>query len=501
MSKIPLKLVVGTVSSEKGVSEDVIFGALESALALATKKKHGSEIDVRVAVDRKTGNYETFRRWWVVEDPEPGHGLSYPLTEITLSAVQLDNPEMKVGDVIEEPIESIEFGRIAANTAKGVIYQEVKKAEQLNIATKFLQEVGNIIQGTVVRMTANGFLVDLGDKAEALLKKDQILPREQIRINDRVRAILMAVELDGPRGPQILLSRTHQDMLIALFKLEVPEVSEGVIEIKCAARDPGVRAKIAVKTNDGRMDPIGACVGMRGARVQAVSNELGGERVDIVLWDPDPVQFVMNAMAPAEVMSVVVDDDKHSMDLAVSEETLSQAIGRNGQNIRLASDLTGWRLNVITEKEAKEKTQNEENTSLAQFMRDLHVDETVASVLIEEGFTTLEEVAYVPIEELLEIDGFEPEMVNALRARAKDMLVTQAIATEEAMVKNIEPDLLAVPGVTRELALQLAKNSIFNREALAELAVDDLLDISDLNAEQASTVIMAARAHWFENKE
>lgn len=498
MSKeIPLKLVVGALSNEKGVSEEVIFQAIEAALVSATKKKHGAEVDVRVDIDRKSGSYETCRLWTVVADPAPGEAIEAPLRQLTLSQAKLNNPSVKEGDVIEEPMESVEFGRIAAQTAKQVILKKVREAEFENIADEFRKKKGQLITGVVKKSSREALILDLGGNAEAILRKEEMIPREAFRPGDRIRAYLCDVVTEA-RGPQLILSRTCNEMLIELFKIEVPEVGEGIIEIKSAARDPGVRAKIAVKTNDGRIDPVGACVGMRGARVQAVSNELGGERVDIVLWDDNPAQLVMNAMAPAEVVSIVVDEDAHTMDIAVAEEHLSQAIGRSGQNVRLASALTGWELNVITEKEAKEQTSNEQTRLVQIFTEQLQVDEEVANLLIEEGFTSLEEVAYVPIQELLEIEGFDEEIVTELRARAKDSLLTEAIASEEKLnEKEPAEDLLALPGMERHLAFTLANRGIITRDDLAEQAVDELTDIPGLDEAKAAELIMAARAHWF----
>jgi len=498
MSKeIPLKLIVGAVSNEKGVSEEVVFQAIEAALITATKKKHGADLDIRVIIDRKSGSYETFRLWSVVPDPLDSLPIEFPLKQKAESEVHKTNPSLKVGDTIEEPMESVDFGRIAVQTAKQVILKKVREAEFENIAEEFRKKKGQLLTGVVKKTSREAVILDLGGYAEAILRKEDMLPREAVRPGDRLKAYLCDVIMES-RGPQLVLSRTCNEMLIELFKLEVPEVGEGIIEIKSAAREPGIRAKIAVKTNDGRIDPVGACVGMRGARVQAVSNELGGERVDIVLWDDNPAQFVMNGMAPAEVLSIVVDEDAHTMDVAVSEDHLSQAIGRNGQNVRLASQLTGWELNVITDKEAKARTEAEHQRLLDVFMKQLHMDVDVATILIEEGFTSLEEVAYVPIQELLEIEGFDEEIVNELRGRAKDALLTQAIASEERLnEKEPAEDLLTLEGMDRHLAFLLANQGIQTRDDLAELAVDDLKDIPGLNESKAAELIMAARAHWF----
>lgn len=499
MSKeIPLKLIVGAVSNEKGVSEEVVFQAVEAALVSATKKKYGAEIDLRVAIDRKTGQYETFRRWTVIADPNPGEAVEFPDREIPLSDAKKRDPKLEIGSIIEEPMESVEFGRIAAQTAKQVILKKVREAEHENIADEYRKKVGQLVTGVVKKTTREVVFLDLGGNAEGLLRREDMLPREAVRPGDRVRAYLKDV-ITELKGPQLQLSRTCNEMLLELFKIEVPEVGEGIIEIKSLARDPGIRAKIAVKTNDGRIDPVGACVGIRGARVQAVSNELGGERVDIVLWDDNPAQLVMNAMAPAEVISIVVDEDAHTMDVAVAEEHLSQAIGRNGQNVRLASSLTGWELNVITEKEAKDRTAAEQERLVNTFVENLSVDTEVAQVLIEEGFTSLEEIAYVPIEELQKIEGFDEESISELRVRAKDALLTQALASEEKLSGH-EPheDLLSLDGMDKKLAYTLANRGIITRDDLAEQAVDDLLDIPNLNKEKAAALIMSARAHWFE---
>jgi len=499
MSKeIPLKLIVGTVSNEKGVSEEVIFETLEAALVSATKKKYGAHIEARVVIDRKTGTYDTFRVWTVVSDPEQNHPLELPFSQITLSAAQVDEPNIKVGDTVEEQLESVEFGRIAAQTAKQVIIQKVREAERSLVATEFKAKQGNLVNGLVKKVSRDSIIIDLGNNAEALLKKDQILPKESFRPGDRIRAYLTEIVTDT-RGPQIILSRTAKGMLSEMFKIEVPEVGEGIIEIKALARDPGVRSKIAVKTNDGRMDPVGACVGMRGSRVQAVSNELGGERVDIVLWDDNPAQLVMNAMLPAEIVSIVVDEETKVMDIAVKDEFLSQAIGRGGQNVKLASELTGWTLNVISAQEAQTKNEQEKNSLLQVFTEQLDIDPEVAELLISEGFSTIEEVAYVPVNELLEIDGFDEDIVEALRNRAKDVLLTRAIASEEELKKPAE-DLLSLEGINEKLAYTLAQNNILTRESLADLTTDDIKEITDLSDEQAAKLIMAARAHWFVNE-
>ncbi|MFW1676498.1 transcription termination factor NusA [Pontibacter sp. JAM-7] len=486
-------LVAEAVSNEKDVPKEVIFEAIEVALATATKKRYDEEADIRVVIDRTSGDYETYRRWLVMSNEEvPALG-----TELTLEeALEIDS-SMQPGDIHEEQVESVKFGRIAAQTAKQVIVQKVREAERAKVVELYRDRLGELISGTVKKVTRDNIIVDLGNNAEALLPRDQLIQRETFRMGDRVRAVLLEVRAEG-RGPQLVLSRACNEMLIELFRIEVPEISEEVIEIRAAARDTGSRAKIAVKTNDGRIDPVGACVGMRGSRVQAVSNELSGERVDIVLWDDNPAQLVINAMAPAEVASIIVDEETHSMDVAVAEEALAMAIGRNGQNVRLASELSGWTLNVMTEVEADEKHQSEVGSVIDQFIEHLDVDEDVAQVLVEEGFTTLEEVAYVPVEEMLEIDGFDENIVEELRKRAKDALLTLAIANEEKL-DQAEPadDLLQMDGMDRHLAFLLAAQGIVTMEDLAEQSVDDLLDIEGIEEERAASLIMTARAPWF----
>jgi N utilization substance protein A len=496
MSK-EILLVVESVSNEKGVEKDVIFEAIELALATAAKKRYEDEdADIRVAIDRKTGEYETFRRWLVVDnDQVPALG-----TELTLQEAEEIDPNLKPGDIYEEKVESVSFGRIGAQAAKQIIFQKVREAERAKIVDSYRDRIGELVSGTVKKVTRDNVIVDLGGNAEALLPREHLIPRESFRMGDRVRALLLEIRTDH-RGPQLILSRTAPQMLVELFRIEVPEIAEELIEIRGAARDPGSRAKIAVKTNDRRIDPVGACVGMRGSRVQAVSNELGGERVDIVLWDDNPAQLVINAMAPAEVASIVIDEDRHTMDVAVAEDNLAQAIGRNGQNVRLASELTGWTLNVMTEEEAGERQQQEYNRLLEYFTSTLDVDEEFASVLIEEGFTSLEEVAYVPMEELLAIEGFDEETVTELRRRAKDVLLNQALADEEAL-EGAEPadDLLNMDGMDRALAFKLAGMGVRTMEDLAEQSVDDLLDIEGMDEERAGQLIMAARAPWFEDQ-
>ncbi len=488
-------MVADAVSNEKGVSRAVIFEAIESALATATKKLHDSEeIDCRVSVDRDTGEYETFRVWTVVEDEEYLEEAS----QFTLEQAVDKDKSLAIGDTYEEKIDNVEFGRIAAQTAKQVIVQKVREAEREIVISQYEHRVGELVAGTVKKVTRDNIIVDLGSNAEALLPRDQMIPRETFRISDRLRAILTEVSSEQ-RGPQLFLSRTSPDMLIELFKIEVPEIAEEVIEIKAAARDPGSRAKIVVSTNDGRIDPVGACVGMRGSRVQVVSNELANERIDIILWDDNPAQLVINSMAPAEVASIIVDEDSHTMDIAVEEENLAQAIGRNGQNVRLSSELTGWTINVMSEEEAAAKQQQEASTFIEMFVNKLDIDEDVGEILVQEGFTSLEEIAYVPLDEILAIEGFDEEIANELRNRAKDALLTQAIASEEDLSSaNIADDLLNMEGMDDALALQLAKKGILNMEELAEQSVDELMDIEDMNEERAGKLIMTARAPWFE---
>ncbi|MBC3421182.1 MULTISPECIES: transcription termination factor NusA [unclassified Pseudomonas] len=493
MSKEVL-LVVESVSNEKGVPPGVIFEALEVALATATKKRFEDEVDLRVEINRHTGSYETFRRWTVVDEND----LDDPAIETWLDKIKDTHPEAKIGDVIEEKIESIEFGRIAAQTAKQVIVQKVREAERAQVVDAYRERVGEIISGTVKKVTRDNVIVDLGNNAEALLAREDIIPRETFRVGVRLRALLKEIRTEN-RGPQLILSRTAPQMLIELFRIEVPEIAEGLIEVMAASRDPGSRAKIAVRSKDKRIDPQGACIGMRGSRVQAVSGELGGERVDIVLWDENPAQFVINAMSPAEVAAIIVDEDAHAMDIAVAEDNLAQAIGRGGQNVRLASQLTGWTLNVMTEKDIQAKQQAETGDILRNFIEELEVDEELAQVLVDEGFTSLEEIAYVPLEEMLNIDGFDEEIVNELRARAKDRLLTKAIATEEKLADaHPAEDLLSLEGMDKDLAAELAVRGVVNREDLAEQSIDDLLDIDGIDEERAGKLIMAARAHWFE---
>ncbi len=489
--------VVDAVSNEKAVDKEIIFEAIEVALATATRKKQNKDIEVRVSIDRDDGSYETFRRWEVAEEMEGG-GLEFPLKQTTLEAAQVENPDIQLGDFIEEEIDSVEFGRIAAQTAKQVIVQKVREAERARVVEAYKDRVGELVMGTVKRVERGNIYLDLGDNVEAIVPRDEVIPREAVRSGDRLRGYLKEVKAEN-RGPQLIVSRTAPEFLVELFKLEVPEVGQGLIEIISGARDPGSRAKIAVKSNDPRLDPVGACVGMRGSRVQSVTNELAGERVDIILWDENPAQFVINAMSPAEVVSIVVDEDTHSMDIAVDDDKLSQAIGRGGQNIRMASQLTGWNLNIMTGSELEEKSEQENKQVVAMLMEQLDVDEEVAIILAAEGFTTVEEVAYVPESELLEVEEFDEDIVEELRSRARDYLLTKAISQEEHVTEP-QPDLLEMEGMDSGLAYQLADMKVCTMEDLAELSVDELMEIEGMTEERASQLIMTARAPWFENE-
>jgi N utilization substance protein A len=467
MSK-DILMVVDAVSNEKGVEKDIIFEAIEAALASATRRKHGEDIEVRVAIDRETGDYDTFRRWLVFEDESTE--LEVPDRELRMiDAVDVDE-NAEPGGYVEVPMESVEFGRIAAQTAKQVIVQKVREAEREQVVEEYQDREGEMLSGLVKRVDRNGVYIDLGGNAEGFVSRDQMVPREPVRPQDRIKALLTEVRSEI-RGPQLFMTRTSPQFLVELFKIEVPEVGQGLIDILGSARDPGLRAKIAVRSNDNRIDAVGACVGMRGSRVQAVSNELAGERVDIILFDDNAAQFVVNAMSPAEVVSIVVDEDKHSMDIAVEEDKLSQAIGRGGQNIRLASELTGWELNVMTAADAEEKSESEMKDLITLFSKQLDVDEEVALILVQEGFSTVEEVAYVPASELVEIEEFDEDIVDELRNRARDVLLTQAIVQEEK-IDEAEPaeDLLSLEGMDKSLAFVLASKGVVTREDLAELA-------------------------------
>ena len=487
-----LLLLVDALAREKNVPKEIVFVALESALASATKKRFPTqEIDARVSIDRETGDYDSFRRWTVVPDEEheePAHQLA--ITD----ALERD-PELKLGDVVEEPLEPIEFGRIGAQAAKQVILQKIRDAEREQILNDFLEREDNLLTGTVKRIERGNIIVESG-RIEGVITRDQLIQKEMLRVGDRVRAYVMKIDRTA-KGPQLILSRIAPDFLVRLFELEVPEIEEGLIEIKAAARDPGIRAKIAVKSNDPRLDPQGTCIGMRGSRVTAVTNELAGERVDIILFSEDPAKFVINALAPAEVQSILVDEEKHAMDVVVDEENLAIAIGRSGQNVRLASELTGWQLNLMSVEESLQKQESETGRLRQLFMDKLDVDEEVADILIAEGFTSLEEVAYVPINEMLEIESFDEDTVNELRSRARNALLTEAIVREES-VENVEEALLSLEGMDTDVASKLAANGITTRDALADLATDELTEMTGIADTRAVDLIMKARAHWFE---
>ena len=481
-------LLVDALAHEKNVTKEVIFIALELALASATKKKHHDDADVRVQIDRETGEYKTYRRWQYVE---------YDLLENSNYQIDEESEQAKglnIGDYYEEPLENIEFGRIGAQAAKQVILQKVREAEREQILEDFLARDEKMVTGVIKRMEKGNAIIEVG-RIESLLPREQMIPKENLRVGDRVRAYLSRIERGG-RGPQLILSRITPDFLVRLFELEVPEIEEGLLEIRAAARDPGLRSKIAVKSNDQRIDPVGTCVGMRGSRVQAVTAELAGERVDIVLWSIEPAQFVINAMSPAEVTSIVVDEDTHSMDVVVDEEQLALAIGRNGQNVRLASELTGWTLNILTVDQAEQKSQDEFSGVSQLFMQKLDVDAEVAEILVQEGFSTLEEIAYVPLAEMNEIEAFDEDTVEELRKRARAALLTEAIAKEEG-VDEASADLLGMDGMDEATAHLLASKGIATMDALAELAVDELVELTAMDAERAKTLIMTARAPWF----
>jgi N utilization substance protein A len=493
MSK-EILLVVDAVSNEKGVSKDVIFEALEAALASAARKLTNDERDVRVTIDRANGDYATFRRWQVLADDAE---IEFAESQLLLGEAKKINPEVEVDGFIEEPMENAEFGRIAAQTAKQVIVQRVREAERAQVVEAYSNRTGELVNGIVKRVERGNVYIDLGGNAEAFISQRHMIQGETVRPGERLRAYLFEVR-EEVRGPQLFASRTIVEFLVALFELEVPEIGQELISIMGGARDPGRRAKIAVRSNDRRTDPIGACVGMRGSRVQAVSNELAGERIDIILWDENPAQFVINAMAPAEVASIVMDEEKQSMDIAVEESNLSQAIGRGGQNVRLASELTGWSLNVLTIEQAVQKSEEESRSILERFMKRLDVGEDVASILVQEGFSNIEEVAYVPESELMEIEEFDEEMVQEIRRRARDALLTQMIAKEEVLDENKPAaDLIELEGMTERLAYRLAEKGVRTQEDLAELSVDELTEYDEMTDEAAAALIMAARAPWF----
>ena len=484
-------LLVDALAREKNVSKEIVFGALELALASATKKRIHDEADVRVAIDRETGDYDSFRRWEVTSDDD----FENEHLQVPISAALVEDPEFQVGDFIEEPLEPIDFGRIGAQAAKQVILQKIRDAEREQILSDFLERGEHIVSGTIKRMERGNAIIESG-KVEAVLPRDQMIPKENLRVGDRIKAYLLRIDRQA-RGPQLILSRTAPEFIVKLFELEVPEIDDGLMELKACARDPGLRAKIAVKSNDQRIDPIGTCVGLRGARVQAVTNELAGERVDIVLWSSDPAQFVVGALAPAEVSSIVVDEEKHSMDVVVDEDNLAIAIGRGGQNVRLASELTGWTINLMTEEESQKKSEAETAGLRVLFMEKLDVDEEVANILIEEGFSGLEEVAYVPLHEMLEIEAFDEATVQELRDRARNVLLTEAIATEEQL-EGVEEAMINVEGMDKNLAAKLASSGIKTLDDLADLAVDELTEMTGIDNERAKQLITNARAHWFE---
>ena len=490
MSK-ELLLLVDALAREKNVAKEIVFTALEAALASATKKRTNEEADVRVAIDRESGEFESFRRWLVMADD----AVENPEAQIGLTAAQKDLPDIQLDEYLEEQLEPIDFGRIGAQAAKQVILQKIRDAEREQVLNDFLERKEHLVTGTVKRIERGNALVEAG-RIEAVLPRDQMIPKENLRVGDRVRAYLLKIDRQA-RGPQLILSRTAPDFIAKLFDLEVPEIEDGLLEIKSAARDPGVRAKIAVKSNDPRIDPIGTCVGMRGSRVQAVTNELAGERVDIVLWSPDPAQFVIGALAPAEVSSIVVDEEKHSMDVVVDEDNPAIAIGRSGQNVRLASELTGWSINLMTVEESQKKSEVESGAIRGLFMEKLDVDQEVADILIEEGFSTIEEIAYVPLNEMLEIEAFDEDTVNELRNRARNVLLTEAIVNEEQL-ENVDDDMLNLEGMDKPLAAKLARANVRTRDNLADLAVDELVEISGIDDERAKNLITVARAHWFE---
>ncbi|MDO6385052.1 transcription termination factor NusA [Uliginosibacterium sp. 31-12] len=484
-------LLVDALAREKNVAKDIVFTALEMALASATKKRIHDEADVRVSIDRESGDYESFRRWVVLPDAE----VENDEAQMGIIDAREQFPDIEVGEFVEEPLEPIDFGRIGAQAAKQVILQKIRDAEREQILNDFLDRGEHLCTGSIKRMERGNAIVEVG-RLEAVLPRDQQIPKENLRVGDRVRAYLLRIDR-GARGPQLILSRSAPDFITKLFELEVPEMEDGLLEIKAAARDAGLRAKIAVKSNDQRIDPIGTCVGLRGSRVTAVRNELGGENVDIVLWSPEPAQFVINALAPAEVSSIVVDEETHTMEVVVDESNLAMAIGRGGQNVKLASELTGWNINLMTQQAAAEKSEAEQGQLRSLFCEKLDVDEEVADILIEEGFSSLEEVAYVPLAEMLEIEAFDEETVNELRQRARNVLLTEAIVSEEQL-EGVAEDLLALEGMEKSLAAKLAQGGVKSRDDLADLAVDELVELGGIDEASAKDLITKARAHWFE---
>lgn len=484
-------LLVDALAREKNVSKDIVFSALESALAQATKKRIHDEADVRVSIDRETGDYESFRRWQVLPDED----VENDEAQMGLIDARDEYPDIQVGDYVEEALEPIDFGRIGAQAAKQVILQKVRDAEREQILNDFLDRKEYIISGSIKRMERGNAIIEVG-RLEAVLPRDQMIPKENLRVGDRVKSYLLRIDR-GARGPQLILSRTAPEFVMRLFELEVPEIDDGLLEIKACARDPGLRAKIGVKSNDPRIDPIGTCVGLRGSRVTAVRNEIGGENIDIVLWSAEPAQFVIGALQPAEVSSIVVDEEAHAMDVVVDENNLAIAIGRNGQNVKLASELTGWGINLMTVAESERKSEAEHSSVRQLFIAKLDVDEEVADILIDEGFSSLEEIAYVPLAEMLEIESFDEDTVNELRNRARNVLLTEAIVTEEQL-ESVAEDLLSLEGMDKPIAAKLAQGGVHTRDELADLAVDELMEMSGLDEERAKNMITKARAHWFE---
>ncbi|NMG66226.1 transcription termination/antitermination protein NusA [Azoarcus indigens] len=484
-------LLVDALAREKNVAKDIVFAALESALASATKKRIHDDADVRVTIDRDSGDYESFRRWVVMPDEE----VTNDEAEMGIIDAREIRADIQLGDYIEEPLEPIDFGRIGAQAAKQVILQRIRDAEREQVLNDFLERKEFLVSGSIKRMERGSAIIEVG-RMEAVLPRDQQIPRENLRVGDRVKAYLLKIDR-GARGPQLILSRTAPEFLMKLFELEVPEIEDGLLEIKACARDPGLRAKIGVKSNDQRIDPIGTCVGLRGSRVTAVRNEIGGEQIDIIVWAQDPAQFVIAALQPAEVVSIVVDEEAHAMDVVVDENNLAIAIGRNGQNVKLASELTGWTINLMSEQESAEKSEHERSALRGLFIAKLDVDEELADILIDEGFSSLEEVAYVPLAEMLEIEAFDEDTVNELRNRARNVLLTEAIVTEEQL-ENVADDLLGLEGMDKSLAAALAQKGIRTRDDLADLAVDELIEMSGMDEERAKALISVARAHWFE---
>ena len=484
-------LLVDALAREKNVARDIVFAALESALASATKKRIHDDADVQVVIDRDSGDYTSVRRWLVMPDDE----VTNDEAEMGIIDARELDPAIECGDYIEEALEPIDFGRIGAQAAKQVILQKIRDAEREQVLNDFLERKEFLVSGSIKRMERGNAIIEVG-RLEAVLPRDQQIPRENLRVGDRVKAYLLKIDR-GARGPQLVLSRTAPEFLMKLFELEVPEIEDGLLELKACARDPGLRAKIAVKSNDQRIDPIGTCVGLRGSRVTAVRNEIGGEQIDIIVWAADPAQFVVAALQPAEVVSIVVDEDAHAMDVVVDENNLAIAIGRSGQNVKLASELTGWTINLMSEQESAEKTAQEQQGLRALFMEKLDVDEEIADILIEEGFSSLEEIAYVPLAEMLEIDAFDEDTVNELRNRARNVLLTEAIVTEEQL-ENVADDLLGLDGMEKSLAARLAQHGVRTRDDLADLAVDELVEMVGIDEEKAKALISVARAHWFE---